>query len=293
MKIIIVVLLLISIAASKDKMEISVLKKQIESVIDTVQGNFAVAFKDLHTGKTLYINAHENFHAASTMKVPVMVEVFNQAKAGKLSLTDSLPVINSFSSIIDGSEYSLSIDDDSEDSLYSTIGKKETIYNLIFKMITVSSNLSTNILIEKIGADNVMKTMNKMGLHEIQVLRGVEDGKAFQAGKNNTTTAYDLSLLFESIARKKAVSKKASKQMTDILLAQKFKSMIPAQLPSTVKVAHKTGSITNLQHDAGIVYLPNGRMYILVVLSKNLKSNKEGISAIAEISKYVYDFVSK
>jgi beta-lactamase class A len=293
MKTIIVVLLLISITSAKEKKEISVLRRQIASVLDTVQGTFAVAFKDLRTGRTLYMHEHENFHAASTMKVPVMVEVFNQAKAGKLSLNDSLPVINSFSSIIDRSEYSLSIDDDSEDSLYSTIGKKETIYNLVVKMITVSSNLSTNILIEKIGAGNVMNTMKKMGLNDIQVLRGVEDGKAFQAGKNNTTTAYDLSVLFEAIARKKAVSKKSSEQMTEILLAQKFNNMIPAKLPAHVKVAHKTGSITNLQHDAGIIYLPDGTMYILVVLSKNLSSNKEGISAIAEISKYVYDFMSK
>lgn len=271
----------------------SALKRQIDSVLASTAGTYAIAFKDLQTGMRLYINEKEKFHAASTMKTPVMIEVFKQAEEKKFFLTDSIDVINSFKSIIDGSEYSLEISDDSEDGLYSRIGKKETIKNLLFKMITVSSNLATNILIEKVGAENVMKTMNEMGLKDIQVLRGVEDGKAFQAGKNNTTTAYDLSLIFEHIALKKSVSPSASKAMIDILLAQKFNSMIPAQLPAEVKVAHKTGSISNVQHDSGILFLPDGRMYVLVILSKDLKSNGDGIKTIATLSKIIYDFVAE
>jgi beta-lactamase class A len=225
------------------------------------------------------------------MKTPVMIEVFNQVEQKKFSLNDSIPVVNSFKSIIDGSEYSLQLSDDSEDGLYNRIGKHETIRNLVVKMITVSSNLSTNILIEKVGPKNVMKTLSTMGLKNIQVLRGVEDGKAFDAGKNNTTTSFDLSIIFESIALNKCISKQASEEMLEILFSQNFNDMIPAKLPPSVKVAHKTGSITNVQHDSGIIYLPDGRSYILVVLSKNLASNNEGIEAISSISKRIYDFM--
>ncbi|MDP1677706.1 MAG: serine hydrolase [Bacteroidota bacterium] len=267
------------------------LKFLIDSIIATYKGDFAVSFKDISNGKRVDINAHEKFHAASTMKTPVMLEVFNKVQQGKLSLNDSVLVVNSFKSIIDGSEFSLSLSDDSEDELYNCIGKKETIYNLVFKMITVSSNLSTNILIEKVGADNVMKSLSQMGLQDIQVLRGVEDSKAFDAGKNNTTTSFDLSVIFENIALKQCVSKEASEKMLTILLSQKLNNMIPAKLPVTVKIAHKTGSITNVQHDSGIIYLPDGRSYILVVLSKNLTANKEGVEAISSISKRIYDFM--
>lgn len=291
MQLLFLIMFMASSTMANTQKDILQLRQKISSVLDTVQGTFAVAFKDLQTGQTLYINEHENFHAASTMKTPVMVEVFKQVKERKFSLDDSIEVRNSFRSIIDGSEYSLELSDDSDDGLYHYIGKKESIRNLVSKMITVSSNLATNLLIEKVGADNVMETMKKTGLHEIQVLRGVEDGKAFQAGKNNTVTAWDLALLFERIAKKQLVSPSACDSMINILLNQQFNTMIPAKLPSGVKIAHKTGSITNVQHDSGIIYLPDGRTYVLIILSKNLRSNSEGIEVIAELSKIIYEFV--
>lgn len=291
-RILILAIFCIQFMPAKNKKNFSTLQLSIDSVISSHKGDFAVSFKDLSTGSRVDINAHENFHAASTMKTPVMIEVFKQAEERKFSLDDSILVVNSFKSIIDSSDYSLSLSDDSEDGLYNRIGKYETIRNLVFKMITVSSNLSTNILIEKVGPKNVMKTLSQMGLQNIKVLRGVEDGKAFDAGKNNTTTSYDLSVIYEIISSKKSVSQKASEEMLEILFSQKFNSMIPAKLPNTTRVAHKTGSITNVQHDSGIVYLPDGRIYILVVLSKNLASNQEGVDAISNISKLIYDFMT-
>lgn len=268
------------------------LRSVLESQMTSYTGRFAVAFTDLKTGEQLFINEKEQFHAASTMKTPVMIEVFRQAAEGKLSLDDSIVVKNSFKSIIDGSAYSLSFDDDSEDGLYRRIGQKETIRNLVVKMITVSSNLATNILIGIVGPENIMRTMKAMGCHDIRVLRGVEDDKAFSAGRNNSTTAYDLMLIFQQIARKSIVRPAACDEMLSILHAQKFKDMIPALLPADVTVAHKTGSITNVQHDSGIITLPDGHAYVLVILSKELKSNKEGINAVASLSKAVYDAVT-
>jgi beta-lactamase class A len=250
-----------------------------------------VAFKDLQSGETLYVNAKQSFHAASTMKTPVMVEIFKQVQMGKFTLDDSIPVRNEFKSIVDGSPYSLEISSDSDDRMYQLIGKKSTVRNLLDVMINVSSNLATNILIDKVDPVNVMRTMKSYGLNDIQVLRGVEDGKAFKDGRNNTTTAYDLAMLYTAIAEKTCVSQQASEEMVKILASQKFKDMIPAMLPKDVVVAHKTGSITNVQHDAGIIFLPDGRSYVLVVLSKDLRSNKEGIHVIAQISKAVYNYM--
>jgi len=274
--------MLLDISAQKPTLEST--KSAIEVKLKTVEGEFAVAFKDLQTGKTLFINENENFHAASTMKTPVMIEVYKQAKAGKFKLTDSILVKNEFKSIVDGSPYSMDIADDSGDGMYKMIGKKMTIYDLTYQMIIVSSNLATNILIDLVDAKNANQSMRALGAKDIQVLRGVEDQKAFDKGLSNTTTAYDLMVIFEKIAQNKVIDKKSCEEMRKILFDQKFNEIIPEKLPKTVKVAHKTGSITGVQHDSGIVYLPDGRKYVLVLLSKKLKNADAGVKVLAEVS---------
>jgi beta-lactamase class A len=270
------------------KPSIETAKALIENKLKSVEGEFAVAFKDLQTGQTLFINEKESFHAASTMKTPVMIEVFKQAKAGKFKLTDSILVKNEFKSIVDGSLYNMDIADDSGDGMYKQIGKKMTIYDLTYQMIIVSSNLATNILIDLVDAKNANATMRKLGAKDIQVLRGVEDQKAFDKGLNNSTTAFDLMLIFEKIAKNKVIDKQSCEAMTKILFDQKFNEIIPANLPKDVRVAHKTGSITGVQHDSGIVFLPDGRKYVLVLLSKKLKNADEGVKVLAEVSELIY-----
>ena len=268
-------------------------KTAIQNRLATVEGAFAVAFKDLKTGKTLFVNEKESFHAASTMKTPVMIEVYKQAKAGKFSLKDSIPLKNEFKSIVDGSPFSLNIADDSADSIYQKIGYKMTVFDLTYQMIIRSSNLATNVLIDLVGAKNVNATMRTFGANDIQILRGVEDTKAFEKGLNNTVTAYDLMLIYEKIAKHKAISKRASKEMIKILIDQNFNSVIPAKLPKNVVVAHKTGSITGVQNDSGIVYLPDGRKYVVVLLSKKLTDTKAGIAALADVSEMLYKYVTQ
>ncbi len=263
-------------------------KNEIQTEIKRTKGDFAVAFKNLSTNKTIFINEKTSFHAASTMKTPVMIEVFKQAEIGLLKLTDSILVINKFKSIVDGSSYKMELGDDSDDTVYKNLGLKMSIYDLVFQMITVSSNLATNLLIELVGAKKANQTMRDLGAKDIQVLRGVEDNKAFAAGLNNTTTAYDLLLIFEKLAKNQILSKENHSKMIEILKSQKFNEIIPAKLPKGTMVAHKTGSITGVQHDSGIIYLPNGEKYVLVLLSKNLKSAKEGVKLLSKISEIIY-----
>ena len=252
----------------------------------------AVAFRDLQTGRELLINPNVSFHAASTMKVPVMLEVYRQAREGKLSLEERLTVKNEFKSIADGSTFSVSPDDDSEQTLYKKVGGTETVRALVRLMIKESSNLATDIIIERVSPARVMDLMRRMGARDIKVLRGVEDGKAFERGLNNTTTARDLLVLLRAIAEGRAVSRAASREMTDILLEQKFNEGIPAGLPAGVRVAHKTGSITKIEHDAGIVFLKDRKPYILVVLVRGIAEEKRAHKLIADISRAVYEDVS-
>jgi len=268
------------------------LEADIKAEFARTEGDFAMAFHNLQEPQEeLLINASESFHAASTMKTPVLLEVYKQAAAGKFDLDDSLVVKNEFKSIVDSSMYSLSPEDDSYSLLYEQIGQPQSIRDLSYNMIIASSNLATNIVIELLGAQNVTQTLRNMGANDIEVLRGVEDSKAYRAGLSNSTTAYDLMLLFEAIAEGEAVSEAASQEMIDILLDQQFNKMIPAKLPEDVKVAHKTGWITGLHHDSGIVFLPDGRKYVLVLLSKNLTDEDAGVETLATVSKMVYDYI--
>jgi beta-lactamase class A len=269
------------------------LQSDIEKELSGKKGTFAVAFKDLKTGREIKINDKESFHAASTMKTPVMIEVYKQAAEGKFSLNDSIELKNEFKSIVDGSPFRLDSADDSEYELYKHIGEKRTINALLYQMIIVSSNFATNLIIDKVGAKNVTSTMRQLGANDIQVLRGVEDNKAFEKGLINTTTAHDLAVIFENIAKDKAVNAEASEAMTRILLDQKFNEIIPALLPPGVKVAHKTGYITHVHHDSGIVILPDGRKYVLVLLSKDWEDEKLTIQTMANISLMIYKYVTK
>ena len=281
---------LYAFTACSNRVTLKKLKSQIEDKLATQKGDFAVAFKDVTTGDELQINGQTFFHAASTMKTPVMIEVYKQAAAGMLSLSDSFVVKNEFRSIVDSSVFSLQSKDDSEQELYNHLGEKRSLYDLVYAMIIKSSNLATNLVIELTDARKVTQTMRQLGAKHIQVLRGVEDTKAFAKGLNNITTAEDLMIIYEKMAKGQIVDSASSKAMINILLDQQFNDIIPAKLPKTVKVAHKTGSISQIHHDSGIIFLPDGRKYVLVLLSKNWVKEQEAVKAMAEVSELVYQF---
>lgn len=265
------------------------LRAAIESRIAQSPGTeVGVAYVDLQSGDTLYIHADTVFHAASTMKVPVMLELYRRVSAGALSLDQGLLVVNQFSSIVDGSPYKQDPGEDSDSAMYRLVGTRVRIDSLIRHMITRSSNLATNTLIALAGPDQVNATLRSLGIHRMNVLRGVEDLKAFDKGLNNVTTARDLATLFTAIETGTAADPAATQAMKTILLGQEFNTSIPAGLPPGVKVAHKTGDLTAHNHDAAIVY-PDGRKpYVLVVLTRGIRDQKESSRLIADISRLVY-----
>jgi beta-lactamase class A len=160
-------------------------------------------------------------------------------------------------------------------------------------MITVSSNLATNILTELVGADRVTATMRELGADSIEVLRGVEDSKAYRAGLSNTTTAGDLGVIFTAIAEDRAASQASCREMIEVLLQQEFNNNIPVGLPQGTPIAHKTGWISQyVTHDAGIVYRPDGSRYVLVVLTSGVEDDKAADRLIGDLSKIVWEWTS-
>ncbi len=247
----------------------------------------------MDTKQSFLLNERESFHAASTMKLPVMMEVFRRAKDKKLNLLEPLEVKNRFFSIVDGSEYRLRREDDSDEEPYNRVGQTMTVLELVTHMIQWSSNLATNLLIEKVTADKVTELAHGLGATDMQIRRGVEDTKAFQAKINNTTTAYDLMVLLRAIAERKFANGKACDQMIEILAGQRFNDGIPAGLPRDTRVAHKTGSITKHNHDAAIVFAPGRRAYVLVVLTRGIEKEKDSDKLIAAIARTVHQTLAK
>jgi beta-lactamase class A len=160
----------------------------------------------------------------------------------------------------------------------------------MYDMIIVSSNMATNLIIDLVGARNVESLMQEHGLTGLHVLRGVEDKKAYRAGLSNTTEARDQLRLYEMIENHTLADSASSAAMINTLLDQKFRDILPAQLPEEIKIAHKSGSIAGLAHDGGIIFLPDGRRYVLILLSDELEDEAAGVNAMATISKLIYDY---
>ena len=251
----------------------------------------AVSFRDLGVAERLDMDADVDFHAASTMKIPVMIEVLRAVDAGRLSLDQRVLLVNRFHSIVDGSPYALDSGSDSDSSVYARVGSRVAVRDLLEQMIVRSSNLATNALIALVGAEQAQVSAHALGATHMRVLRGVEDGKAFSAGRNNTTTSADLATLLEHVERGDALFAGSARLMKEILLRQEFNDEIPAGVPKGTPVAHKTGSITGTLHDAAIVY-PAGRApYVLVVLTRSIPDEKVATRLIADISRLVWAHV--
>jgi beta-lactamase class A len=261
-------------------------QQKLQRRIASSHADVAVAFRTLDGKSEWSYRPDDAFHAASTMKIPVMIELFRQASKGKLNLDDPLTIQNEFHSIVDGSIYRLDPTDDSEFDLYKFEGQTRTLNQLCDLMITFSSNLATNLLIQKLGVENIRSTVHALDADGMSVLRGVEDNKAFEKGLNNTTTAHGLQVLLTAIAEGKAVDADSSRQMVEILRRQHFNEGIPAGLPPGTRVAHKTGEITKIHHDAAIVYAP--RPFVLVILVRGLADKKDSSVLLTDLTHTLY-----
>ena len=269
--------------ASRD-LEVAISERLAETGAD-----FAVAYRDLQTGDEFLIQPDVQFHAASMMKVPVMLRLYQMSDWGQLDLDTRIEVKNEFTSIYDGSSYSLSADEDSDSTLYSLVGSEVTIRDLMDRMIASSSNLATNILIEIADPDSIAPMLAGLRADGMKVLRGVEDIPAYENGLNNTTSARGLLELFSAIARGQTATPPATSEMIQALLRQEFNDAIPAGLPEGTPVAHKTGWITAVDHDGGIV-MPAGRTtYVLVILTSGVEDETVTRAAAADVSRMIWE----
>jgi beta-lactamase class A len=250
--------------------------------------DLGIAFYDYETTLQWSYNADAWFHAASTMKLAVLLGVYRMVDRGELTLDAPVHVRNKFMSIAGQHLFMVDINRDSDPELYRHLGRTMPVKRLAYQMITTSSNFATNLLVDVVGVQSIQAALAELHIEGVTVLRGVEDQAAFDAGLNNLVTANGLLRMLKVIADGKAFSESASREMLDIMHDQQLKSGIPAGLPEAARVAHKTGNIATVHHDAGIVYLEDRKPYVLVILTRFDQASPRS-TAVAEVSRDIYE----
>jgi len=269
----------------------STFKEEVERLsAESKARAIAVAVHDLESGLRFSLRGDRWFHAASTIKVAVLLAIFRAADEGRLHLDESLHVRNRFISAADASPFHLSADSDAMPALYQLVGRTAKISALAEGMIAASSNLATNLLLDFVGVEYARKILREAQVNGVELRRGVEDHAAHYRGINNEVTADGLLKLLSTV-RGDFLRNESKEQAIRILLEQRFNSMLPARLPPHAAVAHKTGEISTACHDMGIVYLPEREPYIAVILTEFDSEGDGRREIVAAISEAIYRLI--
>lgn len=252
----------------------------------------AVATYDFARHRTWSLHGERWFHAASTIKVPVLIAVYDAIAQGRFPPGAPVHVRNRFLGVVDGRPYRVQQEREANAEVHDAVGGTLTVRQLAEHMIVTSSNLATNLLLELVGIEAARATLERLRLAGIDLQRGVEDEAAWEAGLSNRVTAAGLCEALRQIEEGHSVSPAASQAMLDILHGQRFRSGIPAGLPEDARVAHKTGEISTVAHDAGIVYLDGRDAYVVVILTEWAPQAQGRQGTIARISRAVYEHMT-
>ena len=271
------------------------LGKALDALAAEAKATFGIVVKDLSTGVTVKRNATTVMHAASTMKTAVLLEALRRSDEGTLSLAGQVPVVDCFPSAIDGTPFKIELENVSDDRIAPFIGKSARIDFVAREMIVRSSNLATNVMLGLCPPKDVQRFVDALGAPSLKVRRMVSDEKAYAAGFSNETDAEGMATLMEAALHTPRLSAASRNLAFEILAAQEFNDQVPAGIPKQAGavVAHKTGSISKVQHDAAVVRLPDGREYVLVLMATDFGANEEGrarvVAATRKMSRAVWE----
>ena len=272
------------------------LQSRIEEIASEVGGDgLAVSLYDYETGLEWSHRGDRWFHSASTIKVAVLLALFGAIDAGRFTLDSRLHVRNRFLSLVDRAPFRVSAGRDADKEVHAAIGRTMRIGELARHMIVTSSNLATNLLVDLVKVDQAQQMLARHGIRGVELARGVEDDRAFDANINNRVTANGLVALFRVIHERAGVLPESAREMLEILFQQEFRAGIPAGIPADVRsasrIANKTGEISVAAHDAGLVFLPGRQPYALAVLTQTDSSTDRRMERIARVSTAVYEWL--
>jgi beta-lactamase class A len=275
-----------------DTMQEAALRGLIRQIgVDAGVSALAITTFDFEHRTAWRLNSDRWFHAASTIKVPVLLGVFDAIDQGRFKPFSRVHVRNRFLSIVDGQPFRVQSSRDANAEVHAALGKTMMIRELAEHMIVTSSNLATNLLLDIVGVEHIRETLERLNLRGIDLRRGVEDEAAWEANINNRITADGLAAALRIIEERRAISEHASDQMLEILHKQRFRSGIPAGLPEEARVANKTGEMSTVAHDGGIVYIEGRKPYVVVILTEWQDGGDRRQATIARISRAIYEYM--
>lgn len=257
---------------SERKQALERVKSAMERAREDFPGTTGVHFVDIESGLHLDFNGDKTFESASLMKLVVIAELYRLIQVGQLAIDH--PLILERKHIVGGSGDLKDLEP----------GITFPVRVLAEKMITQSDNTATQMLTDFLTKEALNKSAKKMGLTGTTINRDIYDFAAIDQGRDNYITAKDAAAILEQLARDQLPG---SSEIHAILERQQRNDMIGSGLPEGVRVAHKTGELNGILHDAGIVYAPNGA-YVLVMLSDHVSDQKEGVKVFARLSEEVY-----
>ncbi|PYV63772.1 MAG: serine hydrolase [Acidobacteria bacterium] len=247
------------------------LEASIAEVDHNLDGVMGVAIEDLTSGQKYQLRENEVFPQASSIKIAVLAELYRQAQQGKLKLTD-LYVVKSVDLV-----------EDSPIMNGLTPGVTQiTLRDLATMVAAVSDNSAANILIDRVGMENVNSFLDSLGLAHTRLRRKMMDLKAAGEGRENISTPGEMMTLLDAIYRGKVLNKSLTDDFFKVLSTKK-NSWIPRDLPENLKIADKDGELEGVRNDSGVIFLEN-RPYILCVMTTYLRRERDGEEAISKIS---------
>jgi len=259
-------------------------------------GALGISVFDYLSGFAWALNGDRWFHAASTIKIAILVGLFDAIERERFTLDSRLHVRNRFLGALDGQPFRVDAGRDADDDVHAAIGKTMRMGELARHMIVRSSNLAANLLLDLVGVEETRAALAARGVDGVDVRRGVEDERAFATGLNNHVTPNGVVALLRAIRDGRAFSAASSTAMIDILMDQEFAGGIVPGLPDAIRavarVAHKTGDISTVSHDAGLVFLPGRPPYVIAILVTSSADASTRTGALAAVSGLVYDAVA-
>ncbi len=263
--------------------------RDVQALLAPVGGRWGLYARDLQDGRELRWNADERFHAASSMKLLVLAKVMADVHAGRYGLGDALAIHDTFSGALAGTPPFRTIPKRKE--LREAIGQSLPLSTLVGWMIRDSDNLASNLLIERAGGPQAVTAfVRALGLRHSDVSRYLMDIRAYEAGHSNVAVPSEYAAVLQRMHKGELVSAAVSRDTRQALL-KTARGWVGRLLPRKVKIAHKPGRITGVRNDAGLYLLPDGRAYVLCIMSGDVVRGRAAERAMGDVALRVYRFM--
>jgi len=260
-------------------MTAAALRRFVDDLPD--EGSYSLWMAPLAGEARFAHNDEAQHYAASTMKLALVIAAYCEADAGRLDLDQPVAIRNEFRSASGSGQFAIDAAEDEDPEPWRRLGSEAALRWLCHRALVRSSNLATNLVFEAVGPEAITRVLHKVGAAGSRVERGIEDAAARAAGLDNLVTARDLGRTLQFLATGQLADRDSCEEILSILRAQQFNDAIPRGLPADVTVAHKSGWVDGIAHDAAVIYAADSLPFVFVMCTTSGLSASAAVELIA------------